>query len=165
MESRKRKRTADGVDGHPTRSRPGGEDYGAVTDDEVEEFFGILRRWNHLSCCFAGGGGGGGVGRLRAPTDGQRGAVRWSPAFSWEDFAGTDAGEDDDRKGRSAAPAVAAEERVAENATSRLLDLNAEPEPEPEPDGLVVASPRGKSAIIHCRSHAPDGSAAPRVKF
>ncbi|KAG1330623.1 protein NEGATIVE REGULATOR OF RESISTANCE [Cocos nucifera] len=142
MESLKRKRTADDLgDGFPTRPL-GGEDDREVTDDEVEEFFAIIRRMNDWSQCFAAARVVGGTGRLRAATDGQRVAVQWSPAFAWEDFAGTAAGKVDCRKGRLTAVAAEAEaeERVAENATPRFLDLNAEPEPE----GLVVASPRVK---------------------
>lgn len=121
-----------------------------MTDDEVEEFFAIIRRMNDLSRCFAAAGVGGGTGRTRAATDGQRVAVQWSPAFAWEDFAGTAAGKDDCQKARSTAVAAEAEERVAENATPRSLDLNAEPEPE----DLVVASRRGESTASR-RAPAP----------
>nr|XP_019707342.1 protein NEGATIVE REGULATOR OF RESISTANCE [Elaeis guineensis] len=151
MESRKRQRPADDLgDGCPTRSRAGEADR-EVTDDEVEEFFAIIRRMNDLSGGFAAARVGGGTGLLRAATsDGQRVAVQWSPAFAWEDFAGTNAGKDDCRKGRSTAVAAEAEERVAENATPRFLDLNAEPEPE----GLVVACPPGDSTASR-RAPAP----------
>ncbi|XP_026665219.2 protein NEGATIVE REGULATOR OF RESISTANCE-like [Phoenix dactylifera] len=153
MESRKRKRAADGLeDGSPTRSRCGEDDGREVTDGEVEEFFAIIRRMNDLSRCLAFAGVGGETGCLRPAADGRRVARQWSPTFVWEDFAGTAAGKDDCWKGRSTAVAAEGEERVADNGTPRFFDLNAEPEPEPE--GLVVACPRGESTASR-RAPAP----------
>lgn len=147
MESGKRKRAADGVgDGRATASRRG-EDDRAVTDDEVDEFFAILRRMRDLSHCFPGAADGVGSGPPRAAADGSiRVAVRWNPAFAWEDFKPPVSGEDDRGKGHSKEEAAAVVERVAENATTRDLDLNADPEPE----GLAVASPRGESTAPRC---------------
>ncbi|XP_008797861.1 protein NEGATIVE REGULATOR OF RESISTANCE [Phoenix dactylifera] len=146
MESGKRKRADDGVgDDRRTRSR-GAEADQAVTDEEVEEFFAILRRMRDASRCLAVDMDGGGAGRPREVADGsKRGAGRWSPAFAREDFAGPGAGNDDGGKGRLEAEEASAE-RVTEHATPRCLDLNAEPEPE----ALVVSSPRGESTAPRC---------------
>ncbi|KAG1334791.1 protein NEGATIVE REGULATOR OF RESISTANCE [Cocos nucifera] len=141
MESGKRKRAADGVgDDRPSRSR-GVEGDRAVTDEEVEEFFAILRRMRDVSRGLAVDIDGGGAGRPREAADGSmRVAARWSPTFAREDFAGPGAGNDEGGKGRFEAE-EAAVERAAERATPRCLDLNAEPEPE----GRVVSSPGGES--------------------
>lgn len=147
MESGKRKRAADGVgNDRPTRSRAVEGDR-AVTDEEVEEFFAILRRMRDVSRCFAADIDGGVVGRPREEADGSmRVAVRWSPTFAREDFAGPGSGNDDGGKGRPEAEEAVAVERVTENTAPRCLDLNEEPEPE----DLVVSSPRGESTASRC---------------
>nr|XP_010916366.2 protein NEGATIVE REGULATOR OF RESISTANCE [Elaeis guineensis] len=148
MESGKRKRAADGVgDDRQSRSR-GVEGDRAVTDEEVEEFFAILRRMRDFSRCLAVDIDGGGAGRPREVADGSmRVAARWSPTFAREDFAGPGAGNEDGGKGSSEAEEeAAAVERETEKSTPRCLDLNAEPEPE----GRVVSSPRGESTASRC---------------
>lgn len=147
MESGKRQRAADDVgNDRPTRSR-GVEGDRAVTDEEVEEFYAILRRMRDVSRRLPIDIDGGVVSRPREVADGSmKAAVRWSPTFAREDFAGPGAGNDDGGKGRSEAEEAATVERVMENALPRCLDLNAEPEPE----GLMVSCPRGESTASRC---------------
>ncbi|KAG6484871.1 hypothetical protein ZIOFF_053396 [Zingiber officinale] len=98
----------------PSRPRP--DDF-AAPDDEVEEFFTILRQMRHASRRLATG--------QRTVVDGD-GSTRWNPEFSLEDFA---AGPKSD----SSSPSLsvpAAEEQPAEIVAPRSLDLNVEPEPE-----------------------------------
>ncbi|KAG6480990.1 hypothetical protein ZIOFF_057581 [Zingiber officinale] len=116
--SGRKRRGARYCDGRlPSRPRP---DEVAAPDDEVEEFFTILRQMRHAAHA------------SRRLATGQRtvvagdGSTRWNPEFSLEDFA---AGPKSD----SSSPSLcvpAAEEQPAEIVAPRSLDLNVEPEPE-----------------------------------
>ncbi|CAL9073449.1 unnamed protein product [Musa textilis] len=142
MEPSNRKRRVLGDDDGrpPSRPRPSSSQRlhdrrRAATDDEVEEFFAILRRTRDALRCL--------VSRPRpAPA-----STRWSPEFAWEDFAGPGTTKDDGDT------VVAAEQRPppsteaavpADIIAPRLLDLNANPDPEslgavtPHP-GVVTA--------------------------
>ncbi|THU64196.1 hypothetical protein C4D60_Mb01t23920 [Musa balbisiana] len=116
-----------------------------VTDDEVEEFFAILRRMREAARFFAARSGG----EAKGEREKQR-AWRWRPAFEREDFEESGGAVDDAGRrrrrsrrrsvdatpeisgGRGRSREVAAkeevEEAVAENGNTGLfLDLNAEP--------------------------------------
>ncbi|PSR91172.1 NRR repressor like [Actinidia chinensis var. chinensis] len=108
MEAKKRKRSDD-VEADAKKARVG-EDNGKVTepeDDEVEEFFAILRRIRVAVEYFEKGNGEGG----RRELTGKRTASRWSPSFRREDFE-----EVDDVKGPGQLVGDAG------------LDLNADPD-------------------------------------
>lgn len=119
---------------------------GDNVEDEVEEFFAIVRRMHAAARQFSNGGmTWAGGGRMPRGEEGEgRGIHRWRPAFELEDF---DEGrshkppENSDRLGEVAsatsAPIAAAvdrrgrrEETAAGNGTAVCLDLNSEPEPE-----------------------------------
>ncbi|RWV98538.1 hypothetical protein BHE74_00035480 [Ensete ventricosum] len=132
MEPTNRKRRGGGGggdDGHlPSRPRPSSsrrfhDRRSAATDDEVEEFFAILRRTRDALRCL-------GPRPRPAPA-----STRWSPEFAWEDFAGPGTTKDDDGDDMG----VTAEQRPpasteaalpAEIVAPMLLDLNADPDPE-----------------------------------
>ncbi|PSR88271.1 NRR repressor like [Actinidia chinensis var. chinensis] len=89
MEAEKRKRSDD-LEADGKRGRVG-EDNGAMTepeDDEVEEFYAILRRIRVAVEYFEKGNGDGGRRELK----GKRKASRWSPSFQREDFEEVDGG-------------------------------------------------------------------------
>ena len=89
MEAEKRKRSDD-VEADGKRARVG-EHHGAVTepkDDEVEEFFAILRRIREAVENFKKGNGD----RGRRELTGKRTTSRWSPSFKREDFEEVDDG-------------------------------------------------------------------------
>ncbi|THU69767.1 hypothetical protein C4D60_Mb08t17880 [Musa balbisiana] len=109
-ESSKRRRRGDEDYRRPSNqpAATGGDSH--VTDDEVEEFFAILRRMRDA-----------------------RPGPKWSPAFASEDFFGADA----TKKGGATADACASDAAAAgakrgkkDAAPRRCLDLNADPEPE-----------------------------------
>lgn len=105
----------------PSRPRPDDEVAPpAVNDDEVEEFFTILRQIGDASRRIATG---------QRTVVASEGSTLWNPEFSLEDFAaGPEAVKSD---GSSTSPSVpAAEEQRAEIVARRRLDLNMEPEPE-----------------------------------
>ncbi|KAJ0989165.1 hypothetical protein J5N97_007521 [Dioscorea zingiberensis] len=112
MESRKEKRPGNGDGGGETRE---------VTNDEVDEFFAILRRFRDAKKRLA-------VARANhVSMDCDR---RWTPAFLWEDFQATNAVKDSGRKRRRSA--------TEEDPIHRCFDLNAEPETSAS---VVTASP------------------------
>ncbi|XP_073110343.1 uncharacterized protein [Elaeis guineensis] len=133
MDTATRKRPGDGEEKkRRTRVREEEERDQSVTDDEVEEFFAILRRLREAARCFPVRDGDGGAGvQRRVAAEGQS---TWRPRFEREDFE-DGSNVRDDRRMRAAEEAAsggaaAAEERVAENAIPGRLDLNADPAPE-----------------------------------
>ncbi|CAL9191511.1 unnamed protein product [Musa hybrid cultivar] len=135
MEPSNRKRRVGGDDDGrpPSRPRPSSpqrlhDRRRAATDDEVEEFFAILRRTRDALRCL--------VSRPRpAPT-----STRWSPEFAWEDFAGHGTTKDDgdtDVAAEQTPPASTDPSLSADIVAPRLLDLNADPDPE----SLAAVSP------------------------
>ncbi|KAG1368147.1 NRR repressor [Cocos nucifera] len=149
----KRECSASDDEEKPKRPREEEGDDRKVTDEEVEEFYAILRRIREASRGFAvtnrnrGGGGGGG---------GRGGAASWIPAFKLEDFeeggavkvngTETPTKEAESSGGeRRKRTQVVEGERVLED-DGRSLDLNAEPETQgggrlkPEPRGDATAS-------------------------
>ncbi|CAA7402128.1 unnamed protein product [Spirodela intermedia] len=121
-----------------------------VVEDEVEEFFAILRRMQAASRQLSGVGAAAPSGRIppvgarqQAPEEEKRSLRRWLPAFEWEDFV-----EEGDRKiagvgvsgemsSATSAPTSARveeeeqeeeEQRGAQRGISVFLDLNADPE-------------------------------------
>lgn len=119
MESRKRPVNCYD-NGRSARPR---EDNGShtATDEVVEEFFAILRRMHAAEKQIRrGSGNGNGVEMTEK-------AVRWRPAFEWEDFAGPNA-VNSNGEGKSTENRKTQEK----SAVFGRLDLNAEPEPEPE---------------------------------
>ncbi|XP_058079718.1 protein NIM1-INTERACTING 2 [Magnolia sinica] len=128
MATEARKRSGNGGD-NGRRTRPRGDDGGRTeTEDEVEEFFAILRRMHAAAKYF--GNGSGNSGRPK-----EKGA-RWRPTFEWEDFEGPNGVKSDGdggtirRKGKTERKTEEEEERMEENAVLGCLDLNAEPEPD-----------------------------------
>ncbi|THU64197.1 hypothetical protein C4D60_Mb01t23930 [Musa balbisiana] len=130
MEPSDRKRRVGGGDDDgrpPSRPRPSSpqrlhDRRRAATDDEVDEFFAILRRTRDALRCL--------VSRPRpAPT-----STRWCPEFAWEDFAGPgDTGVAAEQR-----PPASTEAAVPAGIVApRLLDLNADPDPE----NLAAVSP------------------------
>ncbi|XXG79648.1 hypothetical protein AAC387_Pa09g0676 [Persea americana] len=121
MESRKRP-----VNGYDNgRSARPKEDNGShtTTDEEVEEFFAILRRMHTAGKQIRRSSGNGkGVEMTEK-------AVRWRPVFEWEDFVGPNAVKSDG-EGKST------ENRKTQEKSAVLgrLDLNVEPEPEQPAD-------------------------------
>ncbi|XP_038985591.1 protein NEGATIVE REGULATOR OF RESISTANCE-like [Phoenix dactylifera] len=150
METATRKRPGDGEEEkRRTRARAEDERDRSVTDDEVEEFYAILRRVREAARCFPVREGSGGAGiRRRVAAEGQS---RWRPRFEREDFeVGSNFRDDRRRRGAeelATGGEATAEERVAENAIPGRLDLNADPAPE----GLDLASPTG-DATAHVAS-------------
>ncbi|XP_042499736.1 protein NIM1-INTERACTING 2 [Macadamia integrifolia] len=139
MEMEKRKRSHNGeVDGRRTRAKEGKGDLtadqaetettGTATEEEVEEFFAILRRVREVVRYFGKGKNGGGEEEMK------RGSGKgWNPSFQWEDFEDvqgkqcdgvvSDKNKDSKIKGRGG------EKRDVEAVEENLvLDLNAEPE-------------------------------------
>lgn len=114
----RRKRPANGCDdGRRARPREDDGTHGA-TEDEVEEFFAILRRMHAAGKHFKQNHGNG----LEITEKG----VRWRPSFEWEDFAGLNAvkcnGKPVTEGGNN--------QRRDEHAPLGGLDLNADPGPE-----------------------------------
>ncbi|KAL6010897.1 NIM1-interacting [Asimina triloba] len=136
MASETRKRLGNAGDsGRRTRMRGDGG-RSLASDDEVEEFFAILRRIHVATSCLGNGSGDG----VKATDKGGG----WRPAFAWEDFERASGvrsdggggvvrrkekregeGEGEERKTKEGE-----EERTEENAVLLSLDLNADPEPE-----------------------------------
>ncbi|CAL5421562.1 unnamed protein product [Camellia sinensis] len=120
MEAEKRKRTDDGeLDGK--RMRLVSEDNGIVTeldpepeDDEVEEFYAILRRIQVAVRYFENGRGGDG-GRRRCEVVAEGSSTSSAPSFERQDFA------------EAEAETEAEEGRVKEVEEDTGLDLNADP--------------------------------------
>lgn len=107
-------------------SLPHGRKGPAASEEDVEEFFAILRRMRDASHSVA-------IGR------GNAASARWSPSFEWEDFFGSGA-EKVACEGGDGAPEVTPEvHEVAKRPQG--IDLNADPGPEAE--GVAVPSPRG----------------------
>ncbi|XP_074556357.1 protein NEGATIVE REGULATOR OF RESISTANCE-like [Curcuma longa] len=104
----------------PSRLRPDEVAPPAANDDEVEEFFTILRQMRDASRRLAAG--------QRTVVVGD-GSTRWNPEFSLEDFACGPDGVKSDRSSTSVS-VPAAEEQPAEIVAPRSLDLNVDPEPE-----------------------------------
>ncbi|KAG1334792.1 protein NIM1-INTERACTING 2 [Cocos nucifera] len=133
METATRKRPGDGEEEkRRTGARAEEERHQSVTDDEVEEFFAILRRVREAARCFPVRDGDGGAGvRKRVAAEG---LSTWRPRFEREDFEdGSNVRADRRLRGAeevASGGAVAAVERVAENAIPGRLDLNADPAPE-----------------------------------
>lgn len=133
MEAATRKRPGDGEEEKRTRARAEEEMDRSVTDDEVEEFFAILRRVREAARCFPVRDGNGNAGARRRIAAAE-GMSTWRPRFEREDFEdGSNVRGDRRRRGAEEVASgreAAAEERVAENAVPRRLDLNADPSPE-----------------------------------
>ncbi|MQM23821.1 hypothetical protein Taro_056891 [Colocasia esculenta] len=123
-------------------------------EEEVEEFFAIVRRMHAIRRQFTGGDDpmteASGRQMLRRGQAERKGIYRWRPAFEWEDFEEqhndkfSDAGDCCTRGevGSATSASLAAvgvggkrEEKTVPKETSVCLDLNKEPEPE-----LVVGS-------------------------
>lgn len=119
MDTERRKRPANGCDnGRRSRPREGDVTPGA-TEEEVEEFFAILRRMHAAGKHFKRNNGNG----LEITEKG----VRWRPEFEWEDFAGLTAV---NCNGKSVTEGGLRPEGKTESPSSlRLggLDLNADP--------------------------------------
>ncbi|WOL02849.1 protein NEGATIVE REGULATOR OF RESISTANCE-like [Canna indica] len=130
MESSKRKRRGGDDDDRRRPSKPPPPADPKVTDDEVEEFFTILRQMRHATRSIST------AARSEPPPAAD---PRWSPAFALEDFVGPDGAEGDGAKSDREASAERPREENAE--AQRCLDLNADPEPE----GLAGTSPGGGS--------------------
>lgn len=125
MDTERRKRQVPNGDyGRRTRARS--EDVEkAASDEDVEEFFAILRRMRAAGRCLGDGKGG----NDRELTDGGR---RWRPAFEWEDFERGNGVKSrrQEEKGKNDAASAVEEGEKKEKCATRELDLNAEPEPE-----------------------------------
>lgn len=147
-EGKRREKMGRGERGGGEEAAPSGE---LAMEDEVEEFFAILRRMQAAARQFSGVGA---APRGRIPPAGarqpaaeeeKRSLRRWLPAFEWEDFE-----EEGDRKingggisgemsSATSAPTTARfeeeenggeeeEKREAHRGISLFLDLNADPE-------------------------------------
>ncbi|KAG6512765.1 hypothetical protein ZIOFF_030894 [Zingiber officinale] len=135
--SSQRKRRGGGDDRLPSKPRPAssslprGEKGPAASEEDVEEFFAILRRMRDASQSVA-------VGR------GTAASARWSPSFEWEDFFGGGAEKVACEGGdgaRAVTPAVDEEAKRPQG-----IDLNADPGPEAE--GVAVPSPLGEYTAL-----------------
>ncbi|KAG6520175.1 hypothetical protein ZIOFF_017213 [Zingiber officinale] len=125
--SSQRKRRGGGDDRLPSKPRPAcsslprGEKGPAASEEDVEEFFAILRRMRDASQFMS-------VGR------GTAASAKWGPSFEWEDFFGGGvekvAYEGGDGA-RAVTPAVDEEAKRPQG-----IDLNVDPGPEVE--GVVV---------------------------
>ncbi|XXG73629.1 hypothetical protein AAC387_Pa07g2515 [Persea americana] len=114
------------------RSRPGnggkrgraGGDGGvgpSATEDEVEEFFAILRRIRAASRQICGG---------RQMTVTEKGA-RWKPTFEWEDFEGPNGVKTNGEVLEAVKEVDTEKKKKEEDLQGGLeLDLNEEPKPE-----------------------------------
>ncbi|URE13936.1 hypothetical protein MUK42_23634 [Musa troglodytarum] len=136
--SSKRKRRSGDDEPRPSKPRAASGDDPQATDDEVEEFFAILRRMRDASRSIATATAGGGARSDARPQPPPPplpppAGPRWSPEFALEDFQGDGLARD------GGAADTVAEDSAAK--PSRCLDLNADPEPE----GLAAASPRGEA--------------------
>ncbi|XP_042386975.1 protein NEGATIVE REGULATOR OF RESISTANCE-like [Zingiber officinale] len=135
--SSQRKRRGGDDDRLPSKPRPAssslprGEKGPAASEEDVEEFFAILRRMRDASQSVA-------VGRGTAASD------RWRPSFEWEDFFGGGAEKVACEGGdgaRAVTPAVDEEAKRPQG-----IDLNADPGPEAE--GEAVPSPLGEYTAL-----------------
>lgn len=133
MDTETRKRPANDSDnGGRTKARARAraredDESRTATEEEVEEFFAILRRMHAAGRYFKKNNGNG----LEITEKG----VRWRPAFEWEDFRGLNAVQSDADaatalNGKSVGVFKKGEEKTEESALSGGFDLNAEPEPE-----------------------------------
>ncbi|KAG6533461.1 hypothetical protein ZIOFF_007332 [Zingiber officinale] len=131
--SSQRKRRGDGDDRLPSKPRPAcsslsrGEKGSTALEEDVEEFFAILRRMRDTSQSVS-------VGR------GTAASARWSPSFEWEDFFGGGAEKVACEGGDGARAVMSAVDEEAKRPQG--IDLNADPGLEAE--GVVVPSPLGE---------------------
>ncbi|KAJ4973851.1 hypothetical protein NE237_007025 [Protea cynaroides] len=127
METEKRKRSNDGeAEGQKTRVKEDGGDQTVeqtetATEEEVEEFFAILRRMNEVKRYFGKRKGDEGEGATK-----KKGEI-WKPSIQWEKV------DVNNIKGREKRFAEAVQENHVVPVT---LDLNAEPEPELDPEPI-----------------------------
>ncbi|KAG6499883.1 hypothetical protein ZIOFF_039690 [Zingiber officinale] len=135
--SSQRKRRGGGDDRLPSKPRPAcsslsrGEKGPAASEEDVEEFFAILRRMRDVSQFVS-------VGR------GTAASARWGPSFEWEDFFGGGAEKVAYEGGdgaRAVTPAVDEEAKWPQG-----IDLNVDPGPEAE--GVAVPSPLGEYTAL-----------------
>ncbi|KAG6495361.1 hypothetical protein ZIOFF_043164 [Zingiber officinale] len=128
--SSQRKRSGGGDDRLPSKPRPAcsslprGEKGPAASEEDVEEFFAILRRMHDASQSVS-------VGR------GTAASARWSSSFACEGGDGA----------RAVMPAVDEEAKRPQG-----IDLNADPGPEAE--GVAVPSPLGEYAALSVPAYA-----------
>ncbi|KAJ4972615.1 hypothetical protein NE237_005789 [Protea cynaroides] len=94
------------------------EEMEKATEEEVEEFYAILRRIHQVQRYFGKRKGGEGEGATK-----KKGGI-WKPSFQWEDFEEVNV---NNIKGREKSFAETVEENLV---VPVALDLNAEPEPE-----------------------------------
>ncbi|KAG6469715.1 hypothetical protein ZIOFF_070645 [Zingiber officinale] len=140
--SSQRKQSGGGDDRLPSKPRPAcsslprGEKGPAASEEDVEEFFAILRRIRDASQSVSVGGG-------------TAASARWSPSFEWEDFFGGSAEKVACEGGdgaRAVTPAVDEEAKQPQG-----IDLNADPGPKAE--GVAVPSP-----LAHADHDLPHGA-------
>lgn len=113
----KEKERSRAVNGGKRRRADGDVGEPSATEDEVEEFFAILRRIRAAARQIGGG-------RQTAVTEK---AERWKPTFEWEDFGGVNSVKSD---GEVETVTEEGEKKEEEKVAGLDLDLNVEPKPE-----------------------------------
>ncbi|KAG6470308.1 hypothetical protein ZIOFF_071373 [Zingiber officinale] len=118
--SSQRKRSGGGDDRLPSKPRPAcsslprGEKGPAASEEDLEEFFAILRRMGDASQSVS-------VGR------GTAASAKWSPSFEWEDFFGGGTEKVTCEGGDGARAVMPAVDEEAKRPQG--IDLNADPGP------------------------------------
>eukprot|EP00262_Sarcandra_glabra_P008775 TRINITY_DN22513_c0_g1_i1.p1 TRINITY_DN22513_c0_g1~~TRINITY_DN22513_c0_g1_i1.p1 ORF type:complete len:132 (+),score=18.04 TRINITY_DN22513_c0_g1_i1:77-472(+) len=119
----KEKRKLPGNDRYDGRKKTARESDGkeTVTEDEVEEFFTIIRRTHAAAQYYGNGNGKGNGGKMTEIGKG------WTSSFEWQDFEEGNGDRDENNGERFPLEKQRKAVRVC-------LDLNAEPEPDAEPE-------------------------------